>query len=146
MTFRYTQQEFEMKNIFVLTLILNQWISFQAYAIEANSTWKSEVIQGQPLVEVLTDSQLGVELRYTNGTPLYSRFGEIQGFQTERYYSIKSSGLRLKNISTEKIKVYEVKGTNFELVEDLNLNYLKLLEVQNYNEVNYVQKIYRQSH
>lgn len=132
-----------MKLILISTLIMFNLLASHAFAIEPNSIWRSEIIHSQPLVEVLIDSQLGVELRYTNGRPVYNRFGDIEGFQTERYYSIKSSGLRLKNISTDKVKVYEIKNTNFELIEDSNLNYLKLLEIQNYNEISYVQKIYR---
>lgn len=133
-----------MKLIFLFIPLVSLYLfNSRALAIEPNSIWRSEIIHSQPLVEVLIDNQLGIELRYTNGKPTYNRFGDIQGFQSERYFSIKSSGLRLKNISTDKVKVYEIKNTNFEIVEDLNLNYLKLLEVQNYNEISYVQKIYR---
>lgn len=125
-----------------LLICLAFTLSFSAMAMETNTSWQSEIIHSQALLSVLIDSNYGVELRYNSGTPTYSRLGEIENFQTERYYSIKSN-LILKNSGNTNIKIYQIKNTNLEIVEDLNLNYLKVLDLNNANQVVYVQKIYK---
>jgi hypothetical protein len=119
-------------------------LSFFAHAIPPNTKWKSEIIYGQALLNVIIDNDYGIELQYSKGKPIYSRLGEVENFQTERYYSIKSN-LVQKNTSTSNIKVYQVENTNFEIVEDTKLNYLKVLEINDSNQVSLVQKIYKNS-
>jgi hypothetical protein len=112
-------------------------------AMEPNTIWKSEIVHSHPLLTVLIDNNHGVEMRYNNGTPVYSRLGEIESFQVERYYSIKST-LTIKNPTSSSIKVYKVNNTNFEIVEDPKLEYLKVLDISDSNQVVYVQKIFKQ--
>lgn len=126
----------------ILFACLTFALSFAVMAMEPNTIWKSEIIHSQPLLTVHIDNNHGVEMRYNNGTPVYSRLGEIESFQVERYYSIKST-LTIKNPTSSSIRVYKVNNTNFEIVEDPKLEYLKVLDLNDSNQVVYVQKIFK---